>query len=408
VARDGREIDVEARLSALTWAGGPATLVTLRRNDATAAAPDTGHDLDAVLDAVSDGVLTLDATGRILAINRRATELLGYAATEVVGGPLSLVLAPESRRAAFDYLDEMKTAAGAAAAPRGREVLGLVRRGGAIPLHLTLGPLGAATEARFCAVLRDVSPWKQVEEDLRAAKRQAERASAHKSDFLAKVSHEIRTPLNAIIGFAEVMMEERLGSVGNERYKDYLRDIHMSGQHLISLVNDLLDLSKIESGKIELELTDVDLNEAVSQSVALLQPQANRERIIVRTSLARGLPRVRADRRSVRQIVLNLASNAVKFTPGGGQVIVATAINDHGEPVIRVRDTGQGMSRKDIAQALEPFRRLPVSGHEGAGLGLPLTKALAEANQARFDIRSAVGEGTLVEIAFPAIARAVG
>ena len=247
--------------------------------------------------------------------------------------------------------------------------------------------------------------WRKAEEELTQAKRQAERASAAKSDFLAKVSHEIRTPLNAIIGFAEVMLGERFGPIGNDRYRDYLKDIHASGGHLLSLINDLLDLSKIEAGKLELTFTSVTLNDLTQQCVAIMQPQASRERILIRTSLSPALPQIVADARSVRQIVLNLLSNSIKFTGAGGQVIVSTALNDDGEVMLRVRDTGVGMSEKDLATALEPFRQIATSApgrSGGTGLGLPLTKALAEANRARFHITSAPKAGTLVEIAFPA------
>ena len=190
--------------------------------------------------------------------------------------------------------------------------------------------MGAAATARdkLCAVFRDITPWKKAEDELLNAKRQAEKASSAKSDFLAKISHEIRTPLNAIIGFSEVMMQERFGPIGNERYRQYLKDIHTSGGHLVSLLNDLLDLSKIEAGKLELTFASVDLNELTQQCVALMQPQANRERIIIRTSLPPTLPPVIADARSVRQIVLNLLSNSIKFTGAGGQVIVSTALSD--------------------------------------------------------------------------------
>jgi signal transduction histidine kinase len=200
------------------------------------------------------------------------------------------------------------------------------------------------------------------------------------------------------------MMQERFGPIGNERYRQYLKDIHSSGGHLVSLLNDLLDLSKIEAGKLELNFANLDLNELTQQCVALMQPQANRERIIIRTSLAHDLPPVMADPRSVRQIVLNLLSNSIKFTGAGGQVIVSTALDDDGDVVLRVRDTGVGMSEQDLAIALEPFRQLATAGRwgsSGSGLGLPLTKALAEANRASFRIRSAVNSGTLVEVAFP-------
>jgi signal transduction histidine kinase len=200
------------------------------------------------------------------------------------------------------------------------------------------------------------------------------------------------------------MMAERFGPVGSERYREYLKDIHASGGHLLSLINDLLDLSKIEAGRLELTFASVSLNDLTQQCVAIMQPQANRDRIIIRTSLPPSLPQVVADARSVRQIVLNLLSNSIKFTDAGGQVIVSTALNDNGDVALRVRDTGVGMSEKDLATALEPFRQLttPVSGVSGGtGLGLPLTKALAEANRASFYIKSAPKAGTLVEIAFP-------
>jgi signal transduction histidine kinase len=208
-----------------------------------------------------------------------------------------------------------------------------------------------------------------------------------------------------------VMMEERFGPIANERYRAYVQDIHASGGHLLSLINDLLDLSKIEAGKLELTFAGVALNDLTQQCVAIMQPQANRERIIIRTSLAPKLPQIVADARSVRQIVLNLLSNSIKFTGAGGQVIVSTAVTDGGEVVLRVRDTGIGMSEQDIEIALEPFRQLatsPRGGSGGTGLGLPLTKALAEANRASFHIKSTPNTGTLVEIAFPATQVLVG
>ena len=164
-------------------------------------------------------------------------------------------------------------------------------------------------------------------------------------------------------------MDERFGPVGNERYRQYLKDIHASGGHLISLLNDLLDLSKIEAGKLELTFVSVNLNDLMQQCVAIMQQQANRERIIIRTSLPPNLPQIVADARSVRQIVLNLLSNSIKFTGAGGQVIVSTALNDDREIVLRVRDTGLGMSEKELQTALEPFRQLATSRPRPAAPG---------------------------------------
>ena len=253
-------------------------------------------------------------------------------------------------------------------------------------------------------MLRDITAWKRSAEELNTAKQAAEKASVAKSEFLAKMSHEIRTPLNAIIGFSEVMMDERFGPIGNERYRQYLKDIHASGGHLISLLNDLVDLSKIEAGILDLTFVSVNLNDLLQQCVAIMQQQANRERVIIRTALAPNLPHIIADARSLRQIALNLLSNSIKYTGAGGQVIVSTALTDDQEVVLRVRDTGNGMSKEDLETALEPFRRADATGQwgsTGSGLGLPITKALVEANHARFRIASEVGDGTLVEVAFP-------
>jgi signal transduction histidine kinase len=199
-----------------------------------------------------------------------------------------------------------------------------------------------------------------------------------------------------------VMGEERFGPIGTPRYREYLQDIRSSGEHVLSLVNDLLDLSKIEAGKLDLSFSAVQLNDVVQQCVAIMQPQAAARQIIMRTSLSTGMPQVVADQRSIRQIVLNLLSNAVKFTQAGGQVIVATTMAEDGEAVMRVRDNGRGMSDSEVLTALEPFRQIGATVPGGTGLGLPLTKALTEANEARFTIRSKANEGTLVEVAFPA------
>jgi PAS domain S-box-containing protein len=328
--------------------------------------------------------------------------LFGFDQKEVAGASFLTLLSPESREPVKAYFEGLRTSGLARLLNDGREALGREREGRAIPLFITLGRLNASPDAKFCAVLRDMTQWKTIERDLEEARGQAEKASALKSEFLAKVSHEVRTPLNAVLGFAEVIIDERFGPIGNDRYKEYVKDIHASGAHVMSLINDLLDLSKIEAGKLELTFAAVDANRVIQECVSLMQPQAAHERIIMRLSLFDKLPRVVADERSLRQIMLNLMSNAVKFNEPGGQVIVSTAVNDSGMAVIRVRDTGIGMSEAELGAALEPFRQIATTRPtRGTGLGLPLTKALVEANRAGFSIKSRKEQGTLVEVAFP-------
>ena len=413
-AVNGKQKPVEGRLFSVAWNNENALVLMINTqvvSEERAKASETSlrrareenNELRAILDTATDGVLVLDRAGRVLSANRSAEALFGYDGADFTELSLGDLFAPESRRGVLDYLDRLARGAAAGILEAGRDAIGRVKQGGLVPLYVTIGRIEDGD--KLCAVLRDVTAWKRTEEELINARQQAERASTAKSEFLAKISHEIRTPLNAIIGFSEVMMDERFGPVGNDRYRQYLRDIHSSGGHLVSLLNDLLDLSKIEAGKLELTFVSVNLNDLLQQCVAIMQEEANKERVIIRTSLPATLPQIVADARSVRQIALNLLSNSIKFTGAGGQVIVSTAINDDNEVVLRVRDTGVGMSEKELQTALEPFRQLATSarwGSSGTGLGLPITKALSEANHARFRITSQVDNGTLVEVAFPA------
>lgn len=415
VTRTGDVVSAIARIQSIEWDGEPASMMTFRATHEADLAPrvrsleaELRHrdadlrELHAILDTATDGVVVLDAEGRVLALNKSAEALFGYDQNEVAGEKFTTLLAKESHAAAEDYLEGLRTNGVASLVNQGREVIGRARQGGSIPVFMTMGRVSAAGPQKFCVVLRDITAWKKAEKELKDARRDAERASALKSEFLAKVSHEIRTPLNAIIGFAEVIMDERFGPVGNERYKDYLKDIHASGAHVMSLVNDLLDLSKIEAGKLDLEFGAVDVNRVIGECVSLMQPQATRDKVVIRQSLAQRLPNIVADERSLRQIVLNLLSNAVKFNEAGGQVIVSTALTDAGHAVIRIKDTGFGMTDAEVQTALEPFRQLHTArARGGTGLGLPLTKSLVEANRASFTIKSRKKEGTLVEVAFP-------
>ncbi|WEX08810.1 PAS domain S-box protein [Chelativorans sp. AA-79] len=409
---EGAEVAVEAHLQSIHWERGKALMLALRPaapgeptpEEAAKAAELEGRlsEMRAIVDTATDGIAVIGNDGTIRSINRPAEALFGFDAEHVTGKPFTSLFAIESQRTVQDYLTALLDNGVASVLNDGRQVIGREAQGRFIPLFITIGRL--PNGSGYCAVLRDITHWKRAEEELTQARAQAERASSQKSEFLARVSHEIRTPLNAIIGFSELMIDEKFGPIGNERYRDYLRDINRSGNHVLDLVNDLLDISKIEAGQQEMQYEAVSLNDTLAQVVAMMQPQANSERVIIRSSLASRLPDVVADLRSVRQIAINLLSNAVRYTPAGGQVIVSTAYEQDGSVILRVRDTGVGMSSAELDEALKPFRQINALRRkrgDGTGLGLPLTRAMVEANRAQFSIASTPGEGTLVEITFP-------
>jgi PAS domain S-box-containing protein len=366
-------------------------------------------ELSAILDTASDGIVTLDAEGRIRSFSAGAEAIFGQPKALVLGEGFAELLTADTRKTFRDYLAALTDSGLAAVFNDGREVSANVGPGRSLPLFLTISRIhderkGLRVAPAFCAVVRDITQWKQTEAELRDAKDKAEQTSRQKSEFLARISHELRTPLNAILGFSELMRLERFGKLQNEKYRGYVSDIHSSGVHLLSLINDLLDLSKVEAGKLELTFTSVSLPEATDHAMRLLAERAQQARVSVRRNFPADLPNVVADLRSMRQIMINLISNAIKFTDPGGHVTIAGRLNKAGELVLRVRDTGVGMNQDDIKSALEPFQRVTSAARpdiEGTGLGLPLTKALTEANRATFAISSEPGKGTLVEITYP-------
>jgi PAS domain S-box-containing protein len=251
----------------------------------------------------------------------------------------------------------------------------------------------------------DISERKATEEAMLVAMREAEIANRTKSEFLANMSHELRTPLNAIIGFSDIIKDERLGPIGSTKYRDYADDINESGQHLLALINTILDLSKIESGSDELREESIDIS-AIAHSISrLLMGLAQKNNIKLELDVPGDLPLLHADERKVKQILLNLLSNAIKFTPSGGTVTLKIWSRAKSGYIFQVIDTGIGIAFENIPRALAPFQQID-SGlnrqHEGTGLGLPLAKSLVELHGGYLDLQSEVGVGTTVTVRFPA------
>ncbi len=256
----------------------------------------------------------------------------------------------------------------------------------------------------YVLTFTDITRQKEWEVQLYQAKEKAEAASVSKTNFLANVSHELRTPLNAIIGFAEMINNEVFGALGNERYEEYVKHIQDSGSHLLHLINNLLDLSKVEAGKFELQKSDVHLSELIRNSMNYCRNQAGEDGVSLILQEGAEIGLVRADENALRQILLNLLSNAIKFTPKGGTVTVFTDLTGDGDVRVTVQDTGIGMEEKSISVALQPFGQIENAfnrKYPGTGLGLPLVSSLVELHGGRLDIKSALGEGTTCSLNIP-------
>ena len=271
---------------------------------------------------------------------------------------------------------------------------------------VSITPLNWNGERGALVILTDITEQRRSQESLMSAMESAEIANKSKSEFLANMSHELRTPLNAIIGFSEIMRNEMFGEIGNEHYTEYARDIHESGMHLLYVINDILDLSKIEAGKLSVSLSEVELANSIEASVRLVRQSAADADVTIDTKMVGTLPKIQADERMLKQMLMNLLSNAIKFTPRGSGIRIAARQAGGDFVEIAVIDRGVGISAADLPRVLEPFVQAdhPVeSGETGTGLGLPLTKSLAKLHGGSFRLWSRVGLGTRAVLRLPVL-----
>jgi len=390
----------------------------------------------AVLESVVDGIISIDESGTIQSLNPAAERIFGYRPDEVVDRNVKLLM-PEPYHSEHDgYLARYLDTGEARIIGIGREVEGRRKDGSVFPLDLAVSNLPQEGKRLFIGVIRDITERKVAEEALqrahdelearveertreltveiaerwrieaalRAAKEAAETANRAKSEFLAAMSHELRTPLNAVLGFAEVLKTSPDVSLG-EKQEGYLDIIMESGGHLLDLINDLLDVSAIEAGKLELSEENVDVARLMESSVQLVRARAERGQVGLSVAIPETELFLHADERRMKQILLNLLSNAVKFTPEGGDVSLDVRVADDGSMVFSISDTGIGMDKAGLAQAMTMFGQVDGSlarQYEGAGLGLPLTLRLVESHGGTLKLDSRPDVGTTATVRIPA------
>jgi len=419
-----RNAELEDVRDRLERQGAANAVVATRLKESEARLAEKTNELEATLEHMDQGILMVDANRRVLVSNRRAAEMLDLPPTFLESHPsIDAVVDYQNRAGEFAGTDATLKAAirtGAfenmppvyeRARPDGRvlEVRTVRLEGGGMVRTFTEITARKAGESRLAETNTELSKANErlaaANTELEEAKELAEAASRAKSEFLANMSHELRTPLNAILGFSEIIERQSFGPVGQERYVEYAADIHASGSHLLQVINDVLDLAKVESGKMPLQESRIDVTRVLQDCIRLIGPNAAKSNLHLLGDFDPRLPTLLADEARLRQIALNLLSNAVKFTNPGGRVTLATRVDTAGSIVVSVSDTGIGMTADEIAVALEPFRQVASSlsrAKEGTGLGLPLTKSLVGLHGARLEIASEPGRGTTVCVIFPA------
>ena len=358
--------------------------------------------LQSTLEHIGEGLSVFDSRGRLIAWNSRFCELLELPPDLTAGVPLSDILTLQAARGDFGLGDPSAEVAKRLerfyrdvpttkerVTPRGR-ILQICRR--------------AMPDGGIVSVYSDITDLKASERRLIQARSQAETANRAKSEFLANMSHELRTPLNAIIGFSEIIAHELFGPLGNEKYRDYMKDIHQSSLHLLSIINDVLDMSKIEAGKLELSREPLNIRSLIGEVIRMMRELAESRGIKLAPTLVDGDLEIWADERAMKQIFLNLLSNAIKFSRDGGEVCIRVLADRPDLAVVEFEDHGIGMNEEELERALQPFGQAKPSttrNYGGTGLGLPITKGLIEAHGGKLAIESRVGQGTIARIAVP-------
>lgn len=359
--------------------------------------------LTSIFDASNVGIIVTDHNRRVVRINDGFIRTFGWSRDQVVGEDFICLLSPDEQELAIlnheRYLKSGMRSSGE---------MKMVKKDGSISNTLfTTATLELSQRRKFqVTTIMDITLRKQMEMSLRIAKDQADAANHAKSAFLANMSHELRTPLNAIIGFSEIMLNGTFGKLNVPKYQEYSEDIHSSAKHLLEIINEVLDMSKIEAGRVDLDEQEFNIEETIESVIRMMASRAFSGNINITSHIERELPTLHGDVRLVRQVLINLLSNSVKFCKIGGLINISAHIKHDGDMEVIVKDNGIGIPKDKIQQALEPFGQIHDTAHaaadvSGTGLGLPLAKAMVEMHGGYLTLESDTDQGTEVKIVFP-------
>ena len=358
--------------------------------------------LTSIFDVSEVGILVSDRNRRIVKVNDSFERIYGWNRKDTLSKDFVEFVTEDERKIAETNHEDYITDGGRSSG----EVKIMCKDGSIANALYTTATLKLSHGRRFqVTTLVDITSRKQMEFSLRLAKEQADSANHAKSAFLANMSHELRTPLNAIIGFSEMMMKEVFGALGNDKYKEYMGDVHLSARHLLEIINEVLDMSKIEAGRVELHEQDMDLIALCDSVVRIVASRIFSSDLQIKLEKVDNFPKLYADPRLVRQILINLITNAVKYSGKGGMITVVPTVTENNEISVVVSDQGVGIPADRIQEAMEPFGQIndptTSSTYQGTGLGLPLAKAMTEMHGGSLNLTSVVNEGTVVTITFP-------